>query len=182
MAQPPQHEVPDRLLPGQGQDSGRSESSPAAAGADLALSRRLARLMDDLVALPGGRLGVGLDAVIGLIPGVGDIVGSGVSGAIVYDAVRLRVPVPTLARMGWNLIVDAVLGLVPFAGDLLDVAHRANRKNFLLLEREVTEHPVRGEPTWGYLLAAFALVVVPLILGLVLGLLAFWFLVQWAVG
>lgn len=113
MAQPPHHEVPDRPPPGHGQVRGRGESSPAAAGADLALSRRLARLMDDLVTVPGTEVGVGLDALIGLIPGIGDIVGSSLSGVIVYDAVRLRVRVPVLARMGWNLLVDALLGLFP---------------------------------------------------------------------
>ncbi len=105
--------------------------------ADLRTSRQLARLMDDLVTVPGTQVGVGLDALIGLVPGIGDVVGSTLSGAIVYDAVRCRVPVPTLGRMGWNLLLDAGLGLVPFAGDLVDVAHRANRKNFRLLEKAV---------------------------------------------
>ncbi len=182
MVQSPRHEVPDRPPPGHGRESGRGESSPAAAGADLALSRRLARLMDDLVTVPGTRVGVGLDALIGLIPGIGDVVGSSLSGVIVYDAVRLRVRVPVLARMGWNLIVDALLGLVPLGGDLLDVAHRANRKNLRLLERDLEEHPERGTPTLGYVLVAFVVAVVPLVAGLVIGLVALWFLLRWALG
>ncbi|MFN8196044.1 MAG: DUF4112 domain-containing protein [Nocardioidaceae bacterium] len=149
---------------------------------DLRLSRQLARLMDDLVTVPGTRVGLGLDALIGLVPGIGDLVGSTLSGAIVYDAVRCRVPVPTLARMGANLLLDAVLGLVPFAGDLLDVAHRANRKNLRLLERAVAANPDPGPPTVGYVLAAVALVVLPLVLALVLGLVALWFLLRWVLG
>lgn len=180
MTQPPQRDLSDRPTPDPGRAGGSGESSPAAAGADLALSRRLARLMDDLVTVPGTRVGLGLDALIGLIPGIGDLVGSTLSGAIVYDSVRLRVPVPVLARMGWNLLVDALLGLVPVGGDLLDVAHRANRKNLRLLEKDLLEHPERRAPTVGYVLAAVALVVLPLVLGLFIGVVALFLLLRWA--
>lgn len=146
---------------------------------DLVLTRRLARLMDDLVTVPGTRVGLGLDALIGLLPGVGDLIGSTLSGAIVFDAVRHRVPVPVLARMGLNLLVDAVLGLVPAVGDLLDVAHRANRKNLRLLEVAVALDPDPRPPTVGYLLAALALVLMPLIVGVVLSIVASWLLVRW---
>ncbi len=149
---------------------------------DLALSRRVARLMDDLVSVPGTNVGVGLDALIGLIPGIGDIVGSSLSGVIIYDAVRLRVRVPVLARMGWNLLVDALLGLIPLGGDIIDVAHRANRKNLRLLERDLEEHPERGTPTLGYVLAAFVVAVIPLVAGVVIGLFALWFLLRWLLG
>ena len=80
---------------------------------DVALSRQLARVMDDAVTVPGTRIGLGLDAVIGLVPGIGDAVGSALSSVIVRDAIRARVPMAVLAWMGLNLIVDALLGLVP---------------------------------------------------------------------
>jgi hypothetical protein len=135
--------------------------------------------MDDLVTVPGTRIGLGLDALIGLIPGVGDLLGSTLSGVIVFDAVRSRVPVPTLARMGLNLIVDAVLGLIPGVGDLLDVAHRANRKNLRLMERALAADPDPRPPTVGYALAAVALVVMPLIASVALSLVAIWLLLRW---
>jgi len=138
--------------------------------------------MDDLVTVPGTRFGIGLDAVIGLVPGVGDLLGSTLSGLIVVDAVRCRVPVPVLARMGWNLVVDALLGLVPGIGDLLDVAHRANRKNLRLLERSIAADPDRPPPSFGYVLAALGLVVLPLLLGLVLSVVAIWLLLRWLLG
>lgn len=147
--------------------------------ADLALSRKAARLLDDLVKVPGTDVGIGADAVIGLVPGVGDLLGSTLSGVIVYDAVRCRVPVPTLARMGWNLLVDAGLGLVPVGGDLLDVAHRANRKNLRLLEAELERNPHPDPPTVGYLVAAVFLTVLPLIAGIALAVLALVLLVRW---
>ena len=150
--------------------------TPVDTPVDLAMSRRLARVMDDLVKVPGTDIGLGLDALIGLVPGVGDLVGSTLSGAIVYDAVRCRVPVPVLARMGWNLLLDAGLGLVPVGGDLLDVAHRANRKNMRLLEAAVAAPPHRDRPTVGYVLAAVALTVVPLVASVVLAVVVLWWL------
>ena len=128
--------------------------------------------MDDLVRIPGTRRGIGLDALLGLIPGVGDLLGSGISGAIMFDAVRARVPVPVLALMAWNLVLDALLGLVPFVGDLVDVAHRANRRNYRLLEAAVAANPDPGPPTVGYLVAAIALTVLPLLLTVALGVFA----------
>ena len=146
------------------------------------LSRRLAVVMDDLVRIPGTRQGVGLDALLGLVPGLGDLLGSGISGAILFDAVRARVPVPVLARMAWNLLLDAVLGLVPLAGDLLDVAHRANLRNYRLLERAVAANPDPDPPTVGYLAAALALTVLPLLLTIALGVLALVLVFRWVVG
>lgn len=138
--------------------------------------------MDDLVTVPGTRVGLGLDALIGLLPGVGDLIGSTLSGVIVFDAMRHRVPVPVLARMGLNLLVDALLGLVPAVGDVLDVAHRANRKNMRLLERAIESHPDPQPPTAGYMLAAVALVGVPLIVGMALSVVAIWLLLRWLLG
>jgi len=138
--------------------------------------------MDDLVTVPGTRVGVGLDALIGLIPGVGDLLGSSLSSVIVFDAVRNRVPVPVLARMGLNLIVDALLGLIPGVGDLLDVAHRANRKNLRLLERALAADPDPKPPSPGYVLAAIGLVVLPLVAGIVISAIALWLVVRWLLG
>ena len=135
--------------------------------------------MDDLIRIPGTRLGLGLDALIGLVPGVGDILGSGLSGAIMYEAVKSRVPVSVLARMAWNLVLDALLGLVPGVGDLADVAHRANRRNYRLLETAVAANPDPDPPTIGYLLAALALTVLPLLLTVALGILALVLLIRW---
>ena len=146
---------------------------------DVTLSRRLARVMDDAVTVPGTRIGVGLDAVIGLVPGIGDAVGSALSSIIVRDAVRARVPMVVLARMGLNLVVDALLGLVPGLGDVLDVAHRANRKNLRLLLREIEREPLREPPTAGYVAGAVALMVVPLLAGVAVTVLGIWLLVRW---
>ena len=146
---------------------------------DVALSRQLAKVMDDAVTVPGTRIGLGLDAVIGLVPGIGDALGSALSGIIVRDAVRARVSMVVLARMGLNLVVDALLGLLPGLGDLLDVAHRANRKNLRLLLREIEREPMREPPTTGYVAGAVALMVVPLLAGVAVAVLGIWLLVRW---
>ncbi|WP_072042076.1 DUF4112 domain-containing protein [Nigerium massiliense] len=126
---------------------------------DIATSRALARVMDDLVKIPGTDIGVGLDALIGLVPGIGDAVGTGLSGAIMVDAVRQRVPLHVLARMGFNLLLDTGLGFIPGIGDVADVAHRANRKNYRLLEQCVRDNRHVNTDVRGYLVRAVAMVV-----------------------
>jgi len=141
---------------------------------DVTMSRQLARVMDDAVTVPGTRIGLGLDALIGLVPGIGDVVGSALSGVIVRDAIRARVPMVVLARMGLNLLIDALLGLVPGIGDVLDVAHRANRKNLRLLLREIEREPMREPPNAAYVGGAVALMLVPVLAGLAVAVLGIW--------
>jgi len=97
--------------------------------------RSLARLWDEAITIPGLGIKIGLDAIIGLLPGAGDLVGLVVSLYPVAVAVALRAGPVILARMGWNVLVDAVVGSIPILGDLFDVAWRANSKNRDLLER-----------------------------------------------
>ena len=146
---------------------------------DVELSRRLARILDDAVTVPGTRFGLGLDAVIGLVPGIGDFVGSALSGVIVRDAIRARVPMRVLAWMGLNLLVDALLGIVPGVGDVADVVHRANRKNVRLLLRELEKQPLREPPSLAYVVGACALMVLPVLAGLAVAVLGVWLLVRW---
>lgn len=95
----------------------------------------LARVLDSAFAIPGTRFRFGLDALIGLIPGVGDLIGAGLSAFILVQAARLGVPRSVMLRMGWNVAVETVLGAVPLAGDLFDAAYKANNRNIRLLDR-----------------------------------------------
>jgi hypothetical protein len=92
---------------------------------------RLAWIMDGSIPLPGG-FRIGLDPIIGLIPGVGDLIGTVVSSAIVLQAQRAGIPKATLMRMIANVGIDAVIGAVPIVGDLFDFAFKANAKNLEL--------------------------------------------------
>ena len=141
---------------------------------DITMSRTLARFTDDLIRVPGANFGIGADAVVGLIPGVGDLIGTGLSSAIMVDAVRQRVPLPVLARMGANLLIDTGLGFVPVAGDALDVVHRANRKNYRLLEQCVAQGRRVDVSAKGYVGLAVAMVVGFVLVSLVLIGLLIW--------
>ena len=79
----------------------------------------------------------GLDPLLGLIPGAGDVVGAVLAGWILVEAVRLGVSRATLLRMGGNLVLDALLGAVPIIGDIFDFAWKANLRNTTLLNRHL---------------------------------------------
>jgi hypothetical protein len=92
-------------------------------------------LLDDLIRVPGTNIGIGLDPLIGLIPGVGDIVGGVMSSYILLVAVQEGAPTSVLIRMLGNIALDSVVGVVPVVGDLFDVGVKSNRRNVDLLER-----------------------------------------------
>ncbi|KAK9763674.1 hypothetical protein K7432_009430 [Basidiobolus ranarum] len=93
--------------------------------------RRFASYMD---AIPGLPFGIGLDPIIGLIPGIGDIAGLLISLYQIYLSSLLGIPITLLGMMLLNVVIDAVIGLVPFIGDILDVMYKANIYNLELLE------------------------------------------------
>lgn len=96
--------------------------------------RWLARLLDEALRVPGTPIRVGLDGLIGLVPGVGDALTAFLSLYIVQQATRFGVPRATLARMLANVAIDFLGGTVPLLGDLFDVAWKANRMNVDLLD------------------------------------------------
>ena len=95
--------------------------------------QRIAKLMDDQFELPIVHYRIGLDPLIGLIPGGGDWVTWAVSVYILWEAMRLGVPVRLLLRMGLNLSLDLVIGYIPGVGDLADIVIKANKQNVTLL-------------------------------------------------
>ena len=99
--------------------------------------RSFARLLDAAVAIPGTDIRFGLDSVIGLVPGLGDLAGAAMSGYIVLASARLGAPAPVLVRMVANVAIDAVVGSMPLLGDLFDVGWRANVRNTDLLDRHL---------------------------------------------
>jgi hypothetical protein len=99
---------------------------------------QLSLWMDGLFRIPGVGWRFGLDAIVGLIPGVGDLATTGVSFYILAAAVRYRVPKVTLLRMGLNLGIDYVLGSLPLVGDLFDAWWKSNQMNVELLKQRAT--------------------------------------------
>lgn len=99
---------------------------------------RLGWLMDDLFRIPIIGWRVGLDALVGLIPGVGDTATTLASLYILTSAVRYRVPKVTLVRMGLNLGIDYAVGALPLVGDFFDAWWKSNQKNIELLRKRAT--------------------------------------------
>lgn len=99
---------------------------------------RLSWLLDDLFRIPILGWRVGLDALVGLIPGIGDTATTLASLYILTSAVRYRVPKITLLRMGLNLGIDYALGALPLLGDLFDAWWKSNQKNIDLLRERAT--------------------------------------------
>jgi hypothetical protein len=97
--------------------------------------RLLARLWDDLIPLPLIGRRIGLDALIGLVPGLGDVASALVASWGLVVAVRLRAPASVLGRMLLNIGLDTVIGAIPFLGDLFDIGWKAQRRNVTLLEQ-----------------------------------------------
>jgi hypothetical protein len=101
----------------------------------------LAQLLDSAFVLPGTNIRFGIDALIGLVPGVGDLVSTALSLFIVREARALGAPRRMVARMLGNVALDTVVGVVPLVGDLVDVAWRANRRNVAMLQKHLAREP-----------------------------------------
>ena len=121
----------------------------------------LSHVLDDWFRIPGTSFRFGIDGIIGLIPGVGDILGGLASSIIVLAAWFRGVPYVTILRMVANVGIEVGVGLIPFLGDWFDVAWKANRRNYALLERSLN-HPKPTE--WGDWLFLFGLAAVMLFL------------------
>lgn len=130
----------------------------------LAVVRAISKVMDTAFVVPGTNFKFGVDAVIGLVPVVGDVVGGAIGTYIIFVAAKMGVPKPVLTRMLMNVGADAVAGSVPLVGDVLDAAWRANLKNVQLLEHALTEPRAARRQSWGMILGLGAAV-----LGMVAG-------------
>jgi hypothetical protein len=129
---------------------------------------RLAWLLDSSIPIPGTRFSIGLDALIGLVPVLGDVAGVLLSSYIVREAAALGVGRSILARMALNVAVEGLVGMVPFAGDIFDAAFKANQRNVRLLNAWLDDPHRTTRQSRGYMaLLTFGLVV--LVLAIVAG-------------
>ncbi|HKY92390.1 MAG TPA: DUF4112 domain-containing protein [Nevskiaceae bacterium] len=123
-------------------------TAPAPGPAELASTRRrmerLAWLLDGAVPVPGTSFRFGVDSIIGLIPGVGDVIGLALGAAILYEAIRIGAPRDLVGRMVGNTAADAVLGVVPVLGDVMDFAFKSNQRNAKLLMAHLDA--IEGKP------------------------------------
>jgi hypothetical protein len=149
---------------------------PLQTHATLDALRRYAVLLDSQFRVPGTNIRFGLDAIVGLIPGVGDISTPVFAGLLLLQGVRMRLPLVVQARMVLNAAIDMLVGLVPVAGDIVDIGFKANLRNLALLER----HATRGVPPSksDYIFVIVCLIVLAFI-AIAPVVLLFWVLTQW---
>lgn len=113
---------------------------------ELSLARLslIAKLMDSAVRIPGTTLSMGFDALLGLVPIIGDAISGMISSYVVWEAKRLGAPKLLLVRMAGNVAIDTIVGSIPFAGDLFDVSYKSNVKNVALLIRHLEKQGYAG--------------------------------------
>lgn len=130
---------------------------------------QLARLLDRAVQV--GPFGIGLDGVLGLIPGVGDFASGVLSAYIVVRAARDGVPRPALVRMMGNIALDSLVGVIPFGGDLFDVLYQSNTKN-IRIYREALQGRRDPRKDWAFLGlllgVVFLILAIPVVLTILL--------------
>jgi hypothetical protein len=116
-------------------------------------AKLLAHVLDESIRIPGTSLRIGLDAIVGLIPGVGDLIGGLLSTYIVAQAIDQGLPKATVLRMAVNVLVETVVGSVPVLGDLFDAYWKANVRNARLLETAIATERKAGRRDLGFLVA-----------------------------
>ncbi|MDJ0569135.1 MAG: DUF4112 domain-containing protein [Pleurocapsa sp. MO_192.B19] len=99
--------------------------------------RRISRLLDNAIPIPGTKFRFGLDPILGLLPGGGDTVTGGISAYIVVEAARMGLPREVLYKMVGNILLDSFAGTIPVLGDIFDVGWKSNVKNIELLEKHL---------------------------------------------
>ncbi|MBH0194101.1 MAG: DUF4112 domain-containing protein [Nitrospira sp.] len=116
----------------------------------LAIADVLAKALDTTVKIPGTSISIGLDPLLGLIPGIGDALVNLIGMVILGLAARVRVPRIVLARMSLNLLINSIVGAIPIAGDLFSVWFQSNMRNAALLRAAAMNPDRETRPDWLY--------------------------------
>jgi hypothetical protein len=122
----------------------------------LDVLRRVSRMLDSAMVVPGTSFRFGLDPILGLVPGLGDLVSPLFTMGILWQARDLGIPKVVQLRMIFNVALDTVVGMVPLAGDLFDFAWKANDMNLALLDRHAYEEHRGSAADWLFVGLMFA--------------------------
>jgi len=106
--------------------------------------RKLSSLLDNSFRIPGTSITFGIDSLIGIVPGIGDVFGLMLSGYIIHEAKEIGIPKATLVRMAVNVAIDSLVGSIPVLGDIFDVAYKSNIKNMRLIEAAIAKRDAAG--------------------------------------
>lgn len=134
----------------------------------IELADLLAKVLDTTVKIPGTSLYLGLDPLLGLIPGIGDALANLIGTVILGLATRLRLPRIVLARMSLNLLVNGTVGAVPVVGDLFSVWFRSHARNVALLREAAIKPDRETRQDWVYVVGIVGATVALLLLSIVL--------------
>jgi hypothetical protein len=137
--------------------------------------RRWARIFDSAFRVPGTQIRFGLDPILGLFPGLGDVVSPIFSVVLLWHGARLRVPKIVLARMVFNALIDVAVGIIPGLGDLFDFAWKANTWNLALIEKHAL--PGQRATSWDYVFVILCSLVVAA--AALIPILLVWSLLSW---
>jgi hypothetical protein len=137
--------------------------------------RRWARVFDSAFRIPGTEIRFGLDPILGLFPGLGDVVSPIFSVVLLWHGARLRVPKIVLARMVFNALIDVAVGIIPGLGDLFDFAWKANSWNLALIEKHAL--PGQRATSWDYVFVILCSLVVAA--AALIPILLVWSLLSW---
>jgi hypothetical protein len=135
----------------------------------------LAWLMDNSIPIPGTGRRIGLDAIIGLVPGLGDLVSSGASLFVIVRAAGHGIPRVTVMRMLLNLGIDLVIGAIPVVGDAFDLWFKANERNVDLFRRHAFASGADTRGDWSFVLGVLAAGAAIILAGIAL---AIWIVAQ----
>ncbi|MBH0209757.1 MAG: DUF4112 domain-containing protein [Nitrospira sp.] len=116
----------------------------------LAMADILAKVMDTSIRIPGTSWSIGLDPLLGLIPGIGDVIANLIGTVILGIATRLQIPRIVLARMSLNLLINGTVGAVPIVGDLFSVWFRSHARNAALLREAALKPDRETHADWFY--------------------------------
>jgi Domain of unknown function (DUF4112) len=144
---------------------------------DLKFLANLANLMDNKFSIPGTKWRFGLDAIIGVVPYVGDFAGFAVSGYLISLMVKKGAGIGIIVQMLGNMLIDALVGAIPFFGDIFDIGFKANRRNLDLLRNYYAENPNRPNAyvSFGVIGFVVALLFILLLIGV-------WKISAWVFG
>lgn len=126
---------------------------PRKAGDDADLSRLIAWILDDLIRVPGTNYRIGLDPIVGLIPGLGDGSTAVFSSVILLQSMRAGVPRIVLVRMALNILLNSLLGAAPGIGDLFSAWFKSNRRNYDLLQKHAGSSRASTRADWVFVIA-----------------------------
>lgn len=123
--------------------SGSGTHSAAEFDESFARIETLAKVLDSAIRIPGTNVVMGLDAVLGIVPVVGDAISAAIGSYIIWEARRLGAPRWLIARMAMNTTFDTLVGSIPVVGDVFDIAYKSNLKNVALLKRHAEKNAGR---------------------------------------